>query len=66
MFFAIDNIDLKVGTPDGKNQLRGTAIAAYQQQSGNNDTNIVRQRKTFDLFMYQTNLNLGQRNLWFR
>ena len=66
MFFAIDNIDLKVGTPDGKNQLHGTAIAAYQQQSGNNDTNIVRQRKTFDLFMYQTNLNLGQPNLWFR
>ena len=29
MFFAIGNIDLKVGTPDGKNQLHGTAIAAY-------------------------------------
>ena len=29
MFFAIDNIDLKVGTPDGKNHLHGTAIAAY-------------------------------------
>ena len=43
MFFAIDNIDLKVGTPDGKNQLHGTAIAAYQQQIGNNDTNIARQ-----------------------
>ena len=43
MFFAIDNIDLKVGTPDGKNQLHGTAIAAYQQQIGNNDTNIVTQ-----------------------
>ena len=43
MFFAIDNIDLKVGTPDGKNQLHGTAIAAYQQKIGNNDTNIVTQ-----------------------
>ena len=29
-FFAIDNIDLKVDTLDGKNQLHGTAIAAYQ------------------------------------
>ena len=42
-FFAVDNIDLKVGTPDGKNQLHGTAIAACQQQIGNNDTNIRRQ-----------------------
>ena len=29
MFFAIDNIDLKMGTQDGKNQLHGTAIEAY-------------------------------------
>ena len=29
IFFAIDNIDLKVGTPDETNQLHGTAIAAY-------------------------------------
>ena len=29
MFFAVDNTDLKVGTPDGTNQLHGTAIAAY-------------------------------------
>ena len=43
MFFAIDNIDLKVSKPDGKNQLYGTDIAAYQQQIVNNDTNIVRQ-----------------------
>ena len=41
-FFAIDNIDLKVDTPDGKSQLHGTAIAAYQQQIGNSDTNMVR------------------------
>ena len=43
MFFAIDNIDLKVSTPDGKNQLYRTAIAEYQQQIVNNNTNIVRQ-----------------------
>ena len=43
MFFAIDNIDLKVGIPDGKNQLHGTAIGAYWLQIGYNDTNIVRQ-----------------------
>ena len=29
MFFALDNTDLKVGPPDGKNQLHGTAIGAY-------------------------------------
>ena len=29
MFFAIDKIDLKVGTSDETNQLHGTAIAAY-------------------------------------
>ena len=42
-FLAIDNIDFKVDTPDGKNQLHGTAIAAYQQKISNNDTNMVRQ-----------------------
>ena len=31
-YFAIDNTDLKIDTPDGKNQLHGTAIAAYQQR----------------------------------
>ena len=43
VFLAIDNIDFKVDTPDGKNQLHGTAIAAYQQKISNNDTNMVRQ-----------------------
>ena len=42
-FLAIDNIDFKVDTPDGKNQLHGTAISAYQQKISNNDTNMVRQ-----------------------
>ena len=31
-FFAIDNIGIKIDTPDGKNQLRGTVIAAYQEK----------------------------------
>ena len=30
--FAIDNIDLKIDTPDGK-QLHGTATVVYQQKS---------------------------------
>ena len=33
VFFAIDNTDLKIDTPDGKGQLHGTAIAIYQQNS---------------------------------
>ena len=43
VFFAIDNIDLKVNTLDGKNKVHGTAIVAHQQQICNNDTNKVRQ-----------------------
>ena len=30
-FFAIDNGDVKIDTPDGKNQLHGTVIAAFQE-----------------------------------
>ena len=30
--FAIDNIDLKIDTPDGKHQLHGTATVVYQQK----------------------------------
>ena len=33
IFFAIDNVDLKFDTPDGKRQLHGTAIAVYQRKS---------------------------------
>ena len=62
--FAIDKIDLKVDKPDGKNQLHDAAIAVYQQQIGNNDTNMVRQTD-IKLIRYQTNLNLGQSNMWF-
>ena len=38
-FFAIDNTDLKIDTVDGKDQLHGTEIAAYQQQL-QNQTNV--------------------------
>ena len=34
---------LLLDKPDGKNQLYGTAIAAYQQQIVNNDTNMAKQ-----------------------
>ena len=32
LYFAVDNTDLKIDTPDGKNQLHGTVIVAYQNQ----------------------------------
>ena len=31
IYFAIDNTDLKIDTPDGQNQLHGTRIAVYQK-----------------------------------
>ena len=31
IYFAIGNTDLKIDTPDGRNQLHGTAIAVYQK-----------------------------------
>ena len=31
MFFAIDNSDLQIDTPDGKGQLHATATSIYQQ-----------------------------------
>ena len=33
LYFAIDNADLKIDTPDGKNQLHGTVIMAYQNET---------------------------------
>ena len=33
LYFAIDNADLKIDTPDGKNQLHGTVIMAYQNEN---------------------------------
>ena len=32
-FFAIDNTDIKIDTPTGKHQLRGAAMAVFQQNS---------------------------------
>ena len=32
VYFAIDNTDLAIDTPDGKKQLHGTATAVYQQK----------------------------------
>ena len=32
IYFAIGNTDLKIDTPDGRNQLHGTAIAVYQKK----------------------------------
>ena len=32
IYFAIDNTELKIDTPDGRNQLHVTAIAVYQKK----------------------------------
>ena len=32
IYFAVDNSDLKIDTPDGKNRLHGTSIAIYQEK----------------------------------
>ena len=37
LYFAIDNADLKIDTPDGKNQLHGTVIMAYQNETNKKD-----------------------------
>ena len=33
IYFAIDNTDLEIDTPDGRNQLHGTAIFVYQKET---------------------------------
>ena len=48
LYFAIDNADLKVDIPDGKNQLHGTVIMAYQNETNkkeDSDLVIVRNSK---------------------
>ena len=35
VYFAIDNCDMKIDTPDGKDQLHGTAIAVFQEKDVN-------------------------------
>ena len=47
LFFAIDNIDLQIYMPDGKNQLYGTAQVVLQQTA---DTGL------------STSIQLEQRN----
>ena len=33
VFFAMDNVDLTIDTPDGKRQLHGTRTVVYQQRT---------------------------------
>ena len=33
VFFAVDNSDLRINTPDGKSQLHATTMAVYQQKN---------------------------------
>ena len=40
VFFAVDNIDLKIDTPDGKKQLHGTATVAYQLKQNSKTVSI--------------------------
>ena len=61
IFFAIDNGDVEIDTPDGKKQLHGTVIAAYQEkQSTMNGENTVSQYAVFTnlilhtIVLYQT------------
>ena len=48
LYFAIDNVDLKIDTPDGKNQLHGKVIMAYQNKTNKKEESdhvIVRNSK---------------------
>ena len=40
IYFAIDNVDLKIDTCDGKRQLHGTGTAVYQQKREENEVSI--------------------------
>ena len=41
LYFAIDNTDLQMDTPDGKRQLHGTAMAVYQQKMLSDDDKLI-------------------------
>ena len=41
IYFAIGNTDLKIDTPDGRNQLHGTAIAVYQKKKLRSSTTRI-------------------------
>ena len=45
IYFAIDNTELKIDTPDGRNQLHVTAIAVYQKKK---ETSEVLQHVSID------------------
>lgn len=46
IYFSINNSNLKIETPDGKNQLHSTVIVAYQKERKNKQT----KKQTSDLF----------------
>ena len=41
IYFAIDNIDLKIDTPSGRNQLHGTTIAVHQKRDFRSSTTRI-------------------------
>ena len=42
LYFTIDNANLKKDTPDGKHQLRGTVVMAYQDETNKmEETDLV-------------------------
>ena len=46
IYFSINNSNLKIETPDGKNQLQSTVIVAYQKERKSKQT----KKQTSDLF----------------
>ena len=49
VYFAVDNIDFKENTPDGKRTLHGTAMAVYQKKDPKDVTPLLRLLLTFYL-----------------
>ena len=44
VFFATDNTDLQIHTPDGERQLHGTAMATYQED----EAEVQQQKMEFE------------------
>ena len=40
-YFIIDHLSLKIDTPDGKNQLHGTVIIAYQNKTNKKEESYL-------------------------
>ena len=56
VYFAIDNSDLQIDTPDGKNQLHGTANVVYQPKDENYaPLTCTTGKSECDLQLYTTN-----------